>query len=348
VAGSSRAERLSQSEVDQARASVHMPSFLAAAGVALKKEGPLWKGICPFHSEKTPSFTVWPDHYSCFGCGIHGDAISWLMQVEKLEFRDAIVRLIGERGGAARFQADMVAAQQAAAAEPDTRDDDIRDSARAMWFAAKPIGGTLAEVYLRSRGIRAALPQTLRFDPECWHKETKRCWPAMLAAIQDGSGTIIAVQRTWLSVDGSSKAPVRSGAPKKTLGKQFSGAVRLFPVPRDLLGLAEGVETAFSAAQRYNAPVWATLGSNRMPKVALPPHVKRLLIFADRGGIAADKQVIDARRHFDSLGLQVRVILPPEGYKDFNDWDLGKRMKAEPGADAPALPASVRVLEAAL
>lgn len=57
-------------------------------------------GLCPFHNEKTPSFTVSEEKgfYHCFGCGAHGDVIGFVMQTEGLEFRDAVARLAGEAG----------------------------------------------------------------------------------------------------------------------------------------------------------------------------------------------------------------------------------------------------------
>ena len=58
------------------------------AVVPLKKFGAQYKGLCPFHGEKTPSFTVDPHHqsYHCFGCGEHGDVISFIQKQKKLTF----------------------------------------------------------------------------------------------------------------------------------------------------------------------------------------------------------------------------------------------------------------------
>ncbi|MGX9963253.1 DNA primase [Roseomonas sp. F4] len=64
----------------------------------LTKSGRNWKGCCPFHGEKTPSFYVYDDHFHCFGCGAHGDAISFVMQAEGLGFPEAVERLAGEAG----------------------------------------------------------------------------------------------------------------------------------------------------------------------------------------------------------------------------------------------------------
>ncbi|MBX2848624.1 MAG: DNA primase [Acidiferrobacterales bacterium] len=68
--------------------------------VPLKKAGANYKACCPFHGEKTPSFTVSPSKqfYHCFGCGANGTAISWLMDYEHMEFREAIEKLASSAG----------------------------------------------------------------------------------------------------------------------------------------------------------------------------------------------------------------------------------------------------------
>ena len=54
--------------------------------VKLARSGRQMKGCCPFHNEKTPSFYVYEDGYHCFGCGAHGDAISFVMQSQGASF----------------------------------------------------------------------------------------------------------------------------------------------------------------------------------------------------------------------------------------------------------------------
>ncbi len=73
---------------------------LAGGYVTLRKAGKNYKGLCPFHQEKTPSFIVFPETqtFHCFGCGAGGDAIGFLMRVENLSFREALERL-AERAG---------------------------------------------------------------------------------------------------------------------------------------------------------------------------------------------------------------------------------------------------------
>ena len=67
--------------------------------VELKKAGTNHMGLCPFHGEKSPSFTVSPSTqtYHCFGCGAHGDAISFLMETPGLPFIDAVRDLAQQR-----------------------------------------------------------------------------------------------------------------------------------------------------------------------------------------------------------------------------------------------------------
>src|SRR5271156_441133 len=66
--------------------------------VRLARSGRQWKGCCPFHGEKTPSFYVYDDHYHCFGCGVHGDAIGFVMQSQGAGFMEAVEQLAAEAG----------------------------------------------------------------------------------------------------------------------------------------------------------------------------------------------------------------------------------------------------------
>ncbi|MEK7709157.1 MAG: DNA primase [candidate division NC10 bacterium] len=70
--------------------------------VNLKRAGENWKGLCPFHAEKTPSFMVHPKKgiFHCFGCGVGGDAFGFLMRQDRLQFPEA-VRVLAERAGVA-------------------------------------------------------------------------------------------------------------------------------------------------------------------------------------------------------------------------------------------------------
>src|SRR3989441_13332833 len=82
-----------QSVLDEIRAAVDIVDVVNRF-VNLKKAGQNWKGLCPFHTEKTPSFMVNEKKgiFHCFGCGVGGDAFGFLMRQDKLSFPEAVRR----------------------------------------------------------------------------------------------------------------------------------------------------------------------------------------------------------------------------------------------------------------
>ncbi|MFW5833930.1 MAG: DNA primase [Pseudomonadota bacterium] len=122
--------------------------------VRLQRAGPTWKGLCPFHKEKTPSFTVTEARgtYHCFGCGAHGNGIDFLMEIEGLAFPEALERA-----------AELTGLEPPQKARPDPErakalalTDVLEEAAR--WFRerlAEP-GGQDARAYLRGRGVEPA------------------------------------------------------------------------------------------------------------------------------------------------------------------------------------------------
>ena len=83
--------------LDELRARTPLPALIGRRQ-KLERSGRQWKTCCPFHGEKTPSFYVYDDHYHCFGCGAHGDAITFIMQAESAGFMEAVERLANEAG----------------------------------------------------------------------------------------------------------------------------------------------------------------------------------------------------------------------------------------------------------
>lgn len=85
--------------IDRIRDSVDIVDLISRY-ISLKKRGKNYKALCPFHTEKTPSFTVnvQKQIFYCFGCGVGGNAFSFLMQYEKLSFIEAVKKLAGEAG----------------------------------------------------------------------------------------------------------------------------------------------------------------------------------------------------------------------------------------------------------
>lgn len=181
--------------------------------------------------------------------------------------------------------------------------------ARKLWSYSRPISGTLADKYLRSRGFTAPPPATIRFLPR-YRYDAMREFSCLIAAVQAPSREITAVQLTFLGADGR-KAPVTY--PRRAIGPYADGMLRLAAVASEL-GIAEGFETAWAASLIHKIPVWATLSGERFMIVKIPPEASRLTIFADndRPGLAAAAALVDARPD-----LHIATVTPPRAGDDF-------------------------------
>lgn len=193
-------------------------------------------------------------------------------------------------------------------------------AAAARLFAASvPVAGTLADTYLRARGLtQGGEMSALRFHPKCWHREEGQTRivprPALIAAVTDGAGGLQGVHRTWLAPDGQGKARLK--AQRRAMGHLLGNAVRLTP-HGDILVVGEGIETMLSLFEAVpGLPVWAALSSGNLGAVLLPEGLQRLYIAIDRdpaGRAAAER--LGARA--TEIGIAVRVLEPRLG--DFND-----------------------------
>lgn len=128
---------------------------LIGSRITLKKAGANYKARCPFHDEKTPSFNVRPDKgfYHCFGCGAHGDAISFVREFEGLDFTAAVEELARRAGLEVPY--DKVASQQIRQSRTLT---DALDYAREFYRSRLASAeGQLAREYLAARGLDDAI-----------------------------------------------------------------------------------------------------------------------------------------------------------------------------------------------
>jgi len=157
----------SQAALDEIRAAVDIVDLISRF-VNLKKAGQNWKGLCPFHMEKTPSFMVNPRKgiFHCFGCGVGGDAFGFLMRQDKLSFPEAVRAL----------------AKQAGVALPEDRGGDGGERGREELFRAMTLAwhfyvdqlskaaGERARQYLDQRGIDSEVARRfgLGLAPEGW------------------------------------------------------------------------------------------------------------------------------------------------------------------------------------
>jgi DNA primase len=159
-----RRGQLSSEVIENVRAATDIVE-LVGQYVTLKRSGVNFKGLCPFHTEKTPSFHVRPDRqmYYCFGCQRGGDAFSFLMEHDGVGFTEA-VRNLGARAG--------IVVEVSAPGEGAHDELYAAAEAAAQYFAAQLLepAGARARTYLQKRGIRRDLADRFRLGaaPEGW------------------------------------------------------------------------------------------------------------------------------------------------------------------------------------
>lgn len=262
---------------------------------------------CPAHGDKNPSLTLADGPsgrllaHCKTGCAF-ADVLDALRGLGIVEGRGQVPET--DPAELARYQA----AQRQEAERKERQ-------ALAVWREALPVHGTIAEPYLRGRGITCDLPDTLRFHPQCWHGATARRLPALVARV-DGAERF-AVHRTYLRGDGRGKAEVDPA--KAMLGPTLGGAVRLTEGAGPLV-VAEGIETALSLASgllRGPAPIWAALSASGLAGLRLPDLPGRLTVATDgdaAGKVAGNKLAERAA----ALGWAVSLLPAPDG-RDWND-----------------------------
>ena len=197
------------------------------------------------------------------------------------------------------------------------------ERAQRLFRMTQPLAGTLADSYLRQRGIlRASLHPALRYHPSCYYRDLvsgrTTSFPALIAAVTDPGGTITGVHRTWLDSDGGGKAQVED--PRRALGGLLGNAVRFaFPVcgPLSVMAAGEGLESILSLSHVMPAmPMAAALTANHLAAFELPPGCERLYIAADAD--AAGRNGIERlSRRAQARGVLPLVLAPELG--DFND-----------------------------
>ncbi len=197
------------------------------------------------------------------------------------------------------------------------------ERARRLFRMTRPLAGTLADAYLRKRGIlRASTHAALRFHPSCYYRDliTGRTssYPALIAAVTDPAGAITGVHRSWLDPDGDGKAKVDD--PRRAIGGLLGNGVRFcFPVnaPVPVMAAGEGLETMLSLSHVMpGMPMVAALTANHLAALRFPPECRRIYIAADAD--AAGRHGIEAlSRRAQEEGILPLVLSPELG--DFNE-----------------------------
>ncbi len=256
----------------------------------------------------------------CNHCGA-GDGADLAMKVLGIDFKE-----LAERIGP------LIGQVKPTAPRKERGEADTRKSLEALWRASKRVErGDAVSRYLSARVGLVGVPDCLRMVERLRYQDDNPSFhPGMIAKVTGLDGQGVNIHRTYLTADGR-KADVES--PRRMMqGTVPDGsAVRLFP-PGTVLGIAEGIETAFAAASLFGVPVWAALNSTMLVKWEPPAGVEEVVVFGDAdvkfaGQAAAFTLAKRLQRPlFDG---RVRVEIPDTLGSDWCDvFNAGRRQAA--------------------
>lgn len=263
----------------------------------------------------------------CRHCGYHS-GIDYLMVLKGFGYREALCWIADYFG---------IPLEEAAPEKPSLKPKKLSAEERIekIWKSARPIGPKdSAYAYLCARGLSAPFPSSLRASDALFYKESSEegaeeagsFHEGLVAEISDAAGRRVNLHRTYLK--GARKALLKDA--KKVMEGALAGcAVRLSESHKDgVLGLAEGIETALSAAALFKVPVWSVVAAFNFKHFTPPEGVRRLIIFADSdlnfvGQREAFAGAAALKQRFPELSVEVR--LPAKEGCDWNDVLLAKK-----------------------
>lgn len=333
--------------LDQLRSRITL-STLIGRTTRLQKAGREYKACCPFHNEKSPSFTVNDEKgfYHCFGCGAHGDAIRWMTDHQGLPFMDAIKELAAEAG------MDVPAPDPRAAKAAEKRDNlhDVMAAAQ-EWFVRSLSApeGEAARAYLATRGFdahtvqrfgfgyapegRQALKEALSRFPEAMLIEAglriaveerdpyDRFRGRLMLPIEDARGRVIAFGGRILSKD-KTDAPKYLNSPDTPLfdkGRTLYNLHRAAPAARQsgrmvvVEGYMDVIALAAAGIGECVAPLGTALTENQIE--LLWRHVETPILCFD-GDVAGQRAAMRAITRALPLlrpAHSLRIVRLPEG-----------------------------------
>ena len=276
-----------------------------AVRLAGRRVGSYCMAHCPAHDDGTPSLSI---------CG--GDGGQVLVHCHAGCAQVDVIAALCDRGLWRHREPWGHRATVRAGRQPQAwqHEEHRRVGARRIWDAARPAPGTAVETYLTARGLRVALPGSLRWHSGLAHP-TGGVWPVMVALVTHGqTGQPMGVHRTFLARDGHGKAPV--APPKMMLGPCRQGAVRL-AAPKSGLLVGEGIETCLAAMVATGAAAWAALSTSGLRSLMLPTDVREVTALAD-GDDPGEAAARAAAQRWVREGRRVRIARPPRG-RDFAD-----------------------------
>jgi hypothetical protein len=240
--------------------------------------------------------------------GKHGDLIDLIALNRGLDFRGALAE-------ARSFLRLPIVPSRPTARQPPAPTASP-EAARRLFAASLPLKGSLAEAYLRQRGIVLPVDHAaLRFHPRCYYRglSGRETWPALIAAVTDLDGHITGAHRTWLDRSGRGKAPVDQ--PRRAMG-HLAGHGARFGIARDVLTAAEGIETTMALKTVMPAmPMVAALSAAHLAALILPAELRRLYVARDNDE-AGRVALARLREGAGARGVDVRALEPKA--EDFN------------------------------
>ena len=169
----------SRDQIQQVRSAVDIVDVIREYVPSLKVAGRSVRGLCPFHGEKTPSFHVHPEKgfFKCFGCGVSGDIIEFLTQIEQVSFTEALERLAKQAG--VYLKKDSYQAQKR---EETVKEKLYRVLEAALIYYEEQLqddrGGEAAKSYLESRGVKDETIEKFRLG--CAPEAGESCFEALV------------------------------------------------------------------------------------------------------------------------------------------------------------------------
>jgi hypothetical protein len=277
-------------------------------GLQLRGGGPERCGPCPVCGG-TDRFSINTKKqvWNCRVCQVGGDVIALVQHIDGCDFKTALKTLGLE---------DRPLAASAPAPKPaphaDRTQDENSKRALTIWCNARPIAGTLAEKYLRSRGLEYVDPDgaVLRFHSHC--PFDGKVYPCMVALFREiRSNKPVAIHRTALTPDGCK-------LDRMTLGPIAGAAIKLSAAEDVTVGLAvgEGIETTLAAMALGFQPAWALGAAGGIAKFPVLSGIEALTILVDhdkpdaRGRQAGHAAARECAAGWIASGREVRSVVP--------------------------------------
>ena len=231
--------------------------------------------------------------FFCNQCGA-GDGLDLIQKIKNITFAEA-----------ARMVDDLLQKHGQKPVQVHEPPAVSREEMERMWKAASPLSlNNPGGVYISSRTGIERFPKALRFHQG-----------AMLAKVSDPSGRGIQIHKTMLDSNGNKlgrrmlRAPLPHGS-----------AIRLYDPMNGVLGVAEGIETAISAAILHNCPVWALINANNLEKWEPPAGVNHVIVFGDNDNSFTGQSASFAlAKKLARMDLFVDVKIPFTRGWDWND-----------------------------